>query len=211
MIDISSRLRAAREAAGFERASDATDRFGWTYSTYAGHENGARGIKNEALRKYARAFGVSLTWLMTGTGPMTNSPTPFQMVTPPETRLSEPDATEFIAKTDRQRADIAKIAALICPNTRNPIIYSLNRDYPGLFLMRGDLLIIDQHTDAKVGQITLTRAANSNTGTGHTRLRIKASNSLMAPYGSPSVTPEEIDEAEYGTVVATIRTADLRL
>lgn len=62
------RLRAAREAAGFEQAAEAITRFGWVASTYHAHENGQNGIKPEVAIKYARAFGVDAGWLLTGLG-----------------------------------------------------------------------------------------------------------------------------------------------
>lgn len=62
------RLRLARERAGFGNAADAARRFGWKESTYAGHENGSRGIKPGVGHDYARAFRVPVAWLMFGDG-----------------------------------------------------------------------------------------------------------------------------------------------
>ena len=72
MDDMAHRLVLAREAAGYERAADAAQAFGWRYSTYAGHENGSRGFKRLA-ETYARCFSVSLEWLLTGKGRMKSS------------------------------------------------------------------------------------------------------------------------------------------
>lgn len=52
-------LVAAREAAGFKRVTDATNRFGWNYSSYRAHETGQNGMKPAEAEKYAAAFGVS--------------------------------------------------------------------------------------------------------------------------------------------------------
>lgn len=60
------RLKAARLAAGFKSARDATDRFGWTYPTYAGHENGTRGITPEAAEEYGARFRVSPSYIVFG-------------------------------------------------------------------------------------------------------------------------------------------------
>lgn len=68
MTTPSDRLKQAREAAGFEKASDAARRLDMHYQTYAAHENGSRGIKVSAARRYAKAFGVSFEWLMLGRG-----------------------------------------------------------------------------------------------------------------------------------------------
>lgn len=61
------RLRRAREIAGYKTRPDAVEALGVPYATYAGHENGSRGFKEEAAR-YATFFKVDLTWLLTGKG-----------------------------------------------------------------------------------------------------------------------------------------------
>ena len=62
-----ARLRQARIDKGLETIEDAAARFGWNKNTYAQHENGTRGFRKN-YRQYARAFGVSETWLWFGTG-----------------------------------------------------------------------------------------------------------------------------------------------
>lgn len=76
MNDRPIRLRQARANAGFENATEAAKRFGWTISTYLGHENGSRGFKIDSAREYARAFKVSPEWLMFGgpEGPAADAP-----------------------------------------------------------------------------------------------------------------------------------------
>lgn len=68
MSDIAARLRAARKNSGYTNASEAAEVFGWKPSTYLGHENGSRGFKLDTAAEYARRFGVSVEWLMTGKG-----------------------------------------------------------------------------------------------------------------------------------------------
>lgn len=65
--EIGERLKIARKAAGFTSASDAATALGVKYPTYAGHENGSRGVVR-AAEKYARRFHVSLDWLLRGVG-----------------------------------------------------------------------------------------------------------------------------------------------
>ncbi len=65
-----ARLRDARQAAGFENATVAAERFGWPVVTYRSHENGLRGLRPSIAKKYAKAYKVSLSWLMTGEGQM---------------------------------------------------------------------------------------------------------------------------------------------
>jgi len=64
-----SRLRRAREAAGFKHASVAARQFGWPVSTYASHENGQTKVPVDDAEKYASAFRVcSAAWILTGEG-----------------------------------------------------------------------------------------------------------------------------------------------
>lgn len=67
------RLRAAREAAGFETAADAARKMRVKYPTYAGHENQHRGQVGRFagnIDLYADTFQVRAEWLRTGYGPM---------------------------------------------------------------------------------------------------------------------------------------------
>tara|TARA_Y100001947_G_scaffold155109_1_gene160570 strand:+ start:622 stop:1305 length:684 start_codon:yes stop_codon:yes gene_type:complete len=68
MNETADRLREARVAAGYSSVQDACAAFGWKYSTYAGHENGQRGIRADALQRYAKAYRVTVEWLLTGKG-----------------------------------------------------------------------------------------------------------------------------------------------
>ena len=70
-MELHERLVAAREKAGFETAAEAASALGVSYSTYAGHENGSSGFRRDTAAQYARRFGVSLEWLITGRGEMT--------------------------------------------------------------------------------------------------------------------------------------------
>lgn len=67
MTTPADRLKAARIKAGFKSATAAAKAFGWTESTYLGHENGSRGLQIDAAQRYSRAFRVSWNHLMTGT------------------------------------------------------------------------------------------------------------------------------------------------
>lgn len=66
MTTPADRLKAARTKAGFKSATAAAKAFGWTESTYLGHENGSRGLQIDAAQRYGRAFRVSWNHLMTG-------------------------------------------------------------------------------------------------------------------------------------------------
>lgn len=60
------RLRQARESAGFRSAAEAARHFGWPGPTYAGHENGARGLSLDAVERYAQAFRVEPGYIAFG-------------------------------------------------------------------------------------------------------------------------------------------------
>lgn len=65
MVDTpANRLREARQARGFGSAREAAIKFGWSVPTYTSHENGTRGLRIEAARRYAAAFRVSVAHLM---------------------------------------------------------------------------------------------------------------------------------------------------
>lgn len=68
LMNLNDRLRWARERAGFATVTAAAARLGVNRFSYAQHENGTRGFKREAAELYARRFGVSLSWLLTGRG-----------------------------------------------------------------------------------------------------------------------------------------------
>lgn len=82
---MASRLREARKAAGFEDAADAARRYRWPLVAYRSHENGLRGLKPDVALKYAKAYGVSFSWLVTGEGVMKEPGIDAQLVELPET------------------------------------------------------------------------------------------------------------------------------
>jgi phage repressor protein C with HTH and peptisase S24 domain len=65
-MQVHDRLKRARVNAGFASAAAAAESLGVKRYTYTQHENGTRGFKRDAAAHYARRFGVSLTWLLTG-------------------------------------------------------------------------------------------------------------------------------------------------
>lgn len=69
--DRDARLRESREAAGYKNATDAAEAFGFNVVTYRSHENALRGIKPTVAKRYAKAYKISWSWLMSGKGAMT--------------------------------------------------------------------------------------------------------------------------------------------
>ena len=63
------RLKDARIAAKFAKASEAARALGVKEPTYLGHENGSREFDFDTAEKYGRKFGVRAAWLMKGEEP----------------------------------------------------------------------------------------------------------------------------------------------
>ncbi len=63
---IADRLRRSRITAGFERASDAARRFGWSYSRYMNYENGERAVPPKQAILFASAYGVTVDFIYFG-------------------------------------------------------------------------------------------------------------------------------------------------
>lgn len=63
---IGDRLRRARIDAGFERATDATRRFGWSYSRYMNYENGERAVPPKQAILFASAYEVTVDYIYYG-------------------------------------------------------------------------------------------------------------------------------------------------
>jgi SOS-response transcriptional repressor LexA len=68
-----ARLQWARKKHGrYDTPTDAARAFGWTVSTYLGHENADRTPSRAAAKRYAKAYGVRWEWLLEAEG----APTP---------------------------------------------------------------------------------------------------------------------------------------
>ncbi|MCK4870979.1 MAG: helix-turn-helix transcriptional regulator [Gammaproteobacteria bacterium] len=63
---ISSRLKQARETAGYNSARQFSEKNNLPKTTYWQHENGKRSISASYVYEYARALGVTLNWLIAG-------------------------------------------------------------------------------------------------------------------------------------------------
>lgn len=67
------RLRWAREQHGrYPTGTEAAKAFGWTVSTYLGHENGSRNPTRQAAKRYAKAYRVRWEWILEGEGSPAN-------------------------------------------------------------------------------------------------------------------------------------------
>lgn len=70
MDTVAKRLKWARERDGrYKSPTEAARAFGWTVSTYLGHENEDRTPSRPTAKKYAKAYKVRWEWLLEGDGP----------------------------------------------------------------------------------------------------------------------------------------------
>jgi SOS-response transcriptional repressor LexA len=90
------RLAWAREQAGYKSKSEAARALGMSISTYNSHERagqpGARDFTPEDAEKYARAFRVAHSWLVTGKG----DPKAGGDEVPPQLRPVEMSVTNYV-------------------------------------------------------------------------------------------------------------------
>ena len=56
-------LKQARIEAGYKTATDAIHKFGWKASVYRAHESGSLEYDKETAMTYAKAYGISLSYL----------------------------------------------------------------------------------------------------------------------------------------------------
>lgn len=176
MDQVAVRLRIARESAGFSSAADAANRFGWVYSTYAGHENGSRGILAPRIREYAAAFRASSAWLLDGDG---DAPTPghtanIRRALPPG--LSEPEAALWIPRGTDDTANTAADAldnavAALCLMRARAYAYRIAIDIPAAGIAAGDLLIVDHGQTPRPGDIVLAALVDPATSVSRTAIR----------------------------------------
>jgi SOS-response transcriptional repressor LexA len=78
-LEVATRLKLARERAGWQTAAKAAEAMGAKYYSYAQHENGIRGFSTETAKRYAKFFKVTPTWLLYGDG---EEPTQMPQKTP---------------------------------------------------------------------------------------------------------------------------------
>jgi transcriptional regulator with XRE-family HTH domain len=186
MDSISDRLRAARIKAGYETSSDAARAFGWTISTYAGHENGSRGIRENAARRYAAAFNVSVEWLSYGTG------APKGRNTPPSSSpsgFSEPAAEPLPEnKSLTIRAFQKKVAS---DPKAEATPFRVARDFMHFGILANDVVFVNLRDAARTGDIVLVNQVDPITASATTLIRRLIGRTLV---GSPTEAPLTIDD-----------------
>ena len=157
MTEVAHRLRLAREAAGFASAAEACARHGWTYSTYAGHENGTRGVRLDRLAVYARAFRVSAAWLATGQSATATAPaTPAQdAALHPHSGLAEPALAPFTPPNAAIGHSVEALAAALAAGWRHLVFWTSARDFTPYSIAAGDIIAIGTPPRATDGDVVL--------------------------------------------------------
>ena len=209
MTDQSDRLRQARTAAGFASVQDAVDRFGWTYSTYGGHENGSRGIRAQAAKSYARAFGVDESWIMFGTGQGPDGKSLTASDTPLRFHGHGFAESEVAALTPGHRigkVQAGQIAQILSPDT-TPSYFVTSYDRPDLNISSDDVLILDPRPEPKLGDIVIGSVIDTDTGHSVTFLRRYFPPHLVGYSRKPVEMLRSDDERTLilGVVIASVR------
>jgi hypothetical protein len=205
MTPEANRLRAAREAAGFATAQEAATRFGWKYPTYSGHENGSRGMRQEALRVYSRAFKVDVLWLMEGLG---KGPGGLAEPAPPafdQPGFAEPEVSPYLATRPGQERVMSALAAELTPGLRHRQLYTVNRACPAYAVLAGDVLVIGTPEARRPGDIVVATLALPGPSDGRTVLRQAIGDALVAPVGHALSDEGDRSAGVLGTVAAVIR------
>lgn len=170
----SERLKQARVEQGLASAAEAARRFGWTTSTYAGHENGSRGMKMDAAEKYARAFHVSPEWLMFGGGRSLEART---KPVSSQRGFAEPEVEPIgQASALKLRSIAAKAAA---DDGTETTTFVVKKSTPALFIRKGDLIIINLRLPAKDGDIVVANQVDLITSAATTLIRQLAGTMLV--------------------------------
>lgn len=117
-MELHERLMAARQAAGYETATDAARSLGVPYPTYAGHENGSSGFKAKTAAVYARKFSVSFEWLLRGTGNMTKKEDSPELVEAIELLRNDPDFRDMVSALLKLRKGASTQKSVLEPADR---------------------------------------------------------------------------------------------
>lgn len=200
MTEIADRLREAREGAGFASAAEAADRFGWTYSTYVGHENGSRGIKNDMLRRYAAAFRVSVTWLIEGQKPSSVAERPRgRHLSQDRHGLAEPHLVPYSTVSGTVRPIIETTIRELAPDWKHLTTWQSARNWHPYAILRGDIIVIGTAPEENDGDLVVATWGDPHS---ITTLAQRAGDRVILPIGEELITSEP---AISGTVAVVIR------
>ena len=201
------RLIAARERR-YASPAEAAEAMGVVELTYRSHENGARGLGRSAER-YARFFGVSLDWLVSGKGSMSGAPT---------VRIIGRVGAGAVVGFDADAEEISAGESVEMPSEWDAQAFVVEGDSMRPRFMPGEVLIFEKHPAleaALVGQYCLVQIKSDEAprlikvlraGRGANRWRLESHNAdpiedveligawrwvaLLPPRAGPLVVPE---------------------
>ncbi|NEX45206.1 helix-turn-helix domain-containing protein [Pseudotabrizicola algicola] len=209
MTDKAARLRLAREAAGFENAREAADRFGWAYPTYSSHENGSRGIRADKITEYAQAFRVAPAWLLSGDGPMAAPKGNAEGTAKRASGFGEAEIAPFIPASASAAKLVENLAAALAAGSRHIQTFTAQRDYAGYAVLKGDLLIIGTPRKETEGDLVIATLTDTNDGTSMTVLRQRMGDRLVPPIQARIEDEDKLSAGILGTVISVVRSPGL--
>lgn len=154
MAEIGDRLRQRRVAAGFKTASDAARRYGW-------NENTTRNVPRKWLIAYAKAYGVTLSWLTTGTEESLSSASNAGQVIPvvswdmlPRTK---PMSVKSLTRANPDAAKIVWSRKIAAEPVAAPVLDDsmVHEDDPKKSLYPRDEVVVDLKGSPKPGSVVL--------------------------------------------------------
>lgn len=197
-----SRLRESRISAGFKSATAAAEHFGWKTPTYISHENGARGFRPVDAEKYARAFDVDAGWLVTG-----RRAGSFKASAPAEPAGFADRIEPYIPPRDGVRVSLNRLTENIAPSARATQFLIVPHHYPGLCLMQGDVIVIDQQEiRPRPGTVVVCQVVDTQTGEGSTELKLFGPGGPVSPCGERELTAAQ-EQSVIGSVIYCLRGA----
>ena len=145
-------LRDARISKGYATAADAARAHGWNSATYTSHENGTRGIRQDAARRYARAFGLSESELLGVSQVRTRETTTATAPVIGEARVgvwmdSELTGQLSLDRTDPYDGKLEKIIIVADDGETMPFAVLVADDSINLRIERGSYAICREVTD----------------------------------------------------------------
>lgn len=206
--ETAARLKEARIRAGFADATSAARHFNWKSPTYLSHENASRGIRPDASARYAEAFGVSLSWLLTGKDTAEGKRGEDQLAAPRNRGFEESGVGSFAGHSATELRALLALADHCDPKPRHVATFQATRHIPGLSILRGDILLIDLRPDPQAGQTVIVQIM-APSGESETHLATHQDGALHAPHGEAPLPPRD-QMTLMGACVAVVRLGDRR-
>lgn len=182
------RLRWARKHhSTYNNATDAARAYGWTVSTYLGHENGDRNPSRAAAKKYARAYKVRWEWLLEGEG----NPTVREPMKPHAVGYVGAGA-EVIPLDDQGSGDPIDLP----PPTAEAVIVKGDSMYPR-YQDGEKLLYLPERRSATdlVGRECVVKLSDGRMLVKQIRRRIRGNRFDLASHNAPTIEDVEVEWA----------------